>query len=99
RSKSTHLLEYPHSLSYQDSTLTKSPSITFVYAESTIDECGLPLKSTDTSSAVMYSRRPFIGPSAASLRAALTSAAVVFLSTSAARSTTDTFGVGTRISH
>ena len=37
------------------------------------------------------------GPSAAALNAALTSSAVVFLSTSTARSTTETFGVGTRI--
>src|SRR6266545_831758 len=62
-----------------------------------MDECGLPLKSIDTSSSVEYCRMPFSGPSAAAFRAALTSAPVVFLSTIAARSTTETFGVGTRI--
>ena len=40
---------------------------------------------------------PFSGPSAAAFSAALTSSPLVFLSTIAARSTTDTFGVGTRI--
>ena len=40
---------------------------------------------------------PFSAPSAASLNAAFTSSVDVFLSTSAARSTTETFGVGTRI--
>src|SRR5438046_596695 len=40
---------------------------------------------------------PFRAPPAASFNAAFTSSPVVFLSTSAARSTTDTLGVGTRI--
>src|SRR5204863_6940082 len=44
-----------------------------------------------------YARKFFIGPSAAALSAAFTSSAVVFLFSIAARSTTDTFGVGTRI--
>src|SRR6188768_1386810 len=40
---------------------------------------------------------PFNGPSAAALNAALTSSFDVFLSTSTARSTHETFGVGTRM--
>src|SRR6516165_7154684 len=77
RTKSTQRLEYPHSLSYQDSTFTKSPSITFVYGASTIDEYGLPLKSIETSSSCEYARMPLSGPSAAAFSAALTSSVVV----------------------
>ena len=40
---------------------------------------------------------PLSGPSAAAFSAAFTSSVLVFLLTKAARSTTDTFGVGTRI--
>ncbi len=40
--------EKPHSLSYQDSTETKSPSITLVWSSATVDECGSWLKSIDT---------------------------------------------------
>src|SRR5262249_1665473 len=43
--RSTHRFEYPHSLSYHDRTLTKSPSMTLVYGASTMEECGSPLKS------------------------------------------------------
>jgi hypothetical protein len=71
--------------------------MTLVYAASTIDECGFPLKSIETSSSSENCRRPFMAPVEASLSAAFTSCALVFLSTTATRSTTDTFGVGTRI--
>src|ERR1700741_766275 len=95
RSRSTQRLEYPHSLSYQDRTFTKSPSITFVYGASTIEEFALPLKSIETSSSFETARMPLSGPSAASVSALLTASGVVFLSTIAFRSTTETFGVGT----
>src|ERR1041384_6768788 len=71
--------------------------MTLVYAASTIEECALPLKSIDTSSSVENARMFFSGPSAAAFSAPFTSSALVFLSTIAARSTTDTFGVGTRM--
>src|SRR4029077_8304881 len=71
--------------------------MTFVYGMSTIDECGLPLKSIETSSSYEQARMPFNGPSAAAWSAPLTSSAVTFLLRTAARSTHDTFGVGTRI--
>jgi len=64
---------------------------------STIDECELPRKSTDTSSSSVTSRTPFMGPAAAFLRAALMSSALVALPSSTVRSTSDTFGVGTRM--
>src|SRR5690606_31849378 len=44
-------LEKPHSLSYQASTLTSVPSITFVSVASNVAECGSWLKSMDTSGA------------------------------------------------
>lgn len=48
RTRSTTRFEYPHSLSYQDNTLTMLPPITFVDRASITEEAGLPLKSTDT---------------------------------------------------
>ena len=42
--------EKPHSLSYQDSTFAKLPSDDRACSvASTIDECGLPMKSLETS--------------------------------------------------
>src|ERR1700722_9820467 len=91
-------LEYPHSLSYQEITFTRLPPTTIVLGESTIEERESPLKSDDTSSSVSYPRYPFNGPdSDAFLRAAFTSSLVVFFSTTATKSTTDTLGVGTRM--
>lgn len=40
--------EKPHSLSYQDRTETKLPSMTLVWSSATIEECGSWLKSIDT---------------------------------------------------
>ena len=92
--RSTRRLEYPH-LSYQARTFTIFPAMTFVDNASKADEHGSWLKSMETSGASTYWRIPFSGPSAAFI-AALTSA-VTALESSAVRSTTDTFGVGTRI--
>ena len=68
-----------------------------MYALSTIDEFALPRKSIETSGSSHMARIPLSLPFAASLSAALTSSPVVLLSTTALRSTIDTFGVGTRI--
>src|SRR5690348_8410189 len=88
--------EYPHSLSYQAITLTQFPATTMVRSESTIEDRESPLKSAETNSCSSYPRYPFRGPdSVAFLNAAFTSSFVVFFSTQATRSTTDTFGVGT----
>ena len=46
--RSTSRLEYPHSLSYQATTLTSVPSITLVSPESKIDENGEPTMSLET---------------------------------------------------
>ena len=42
-------VEKPHSLSYQLMIETMLPSMTFVWSVWKIDECGLWLKSEDTS--------------------------------------------------
>src|ERR1700676_40522 len=90
--------EYPHSLSYHEITLTQLPPTTRVMGASTMEERESPLKSDETSSFSSNPREPFSGPdSEAFFRAALTSSRVVFFSTNATRSTTETLGVGTRI--
>lgn len=88
---------YPHSLSYQATTLTMSSPMTMVREESMVEETSEQRKSTDTRGTSQTSKMPFNGPSASFLKAALTSSAVMpFFSTLMTRSTTETFGVGTR---
>ena len=77
--------------------MARLPSTTLVSGASTTDECGLPRKSTETSSSSVTSRMPFIGPAAACRNAPLMSSAVAFFPSSTVRSTSDTFGVGTRM--
>src|SRR5262245_8760851 len=89
--------ENPHSLSYQEKILMKLLSMTLVNGASKIDEWGLPLKSEETSSSSQYCRIPLSDPSAAAFIAALIASGVADFSNSAARSTTETLGVGTRI--
>src|SRR6202790_4760237 len=90
--------EYPHSLSYHEITLTQLPATTRVMGASTMEERESPLKSDDTSSFSSNPRYPLSGPdSEAFFRGAFTSSRVVFFSTNATRSTTETLGVGTRI--
>src|SRR3989449_5760305 len=97
RTRSRTRDEYPHSLSYQASTLIRLPSTNAVDGRSTIDECGFPLKSEETSSSSVASRMPRSDPAAASRNASFTVCGVAGLSSSATRSTTETFAVGTRI--
>src|SRR5712692_1519661 len=73
------------------------PSMTAVEARSTMEECGLPLKSTETSSSSVASRMPCKGPLAAARKASLTAWALAGFSSSAVRSTTETLAVGTRM--
>src|SRR2546427_5120794 len=97
RTRSRTRDEYPHSLSYQASTLIKLPSTRAVDGRSTIDECALPLKSMETSSSSLASRMPRSLPAAASRNASLICCTLAGLASSAVRSTTETFGVGTRM--
>ena len=65
---------------------------------STIDELALPRKSMDTSGSSGHRERmPLSGPLGRRTQRRVHSSADVFLSRIAARSTTETFGVGTRI--
>src|SRR3990172_6587103 len=89
--------EYPHSLSYQAKTFTRVPSITEVEAPSTMAECGSWMKSTETRGSSVYSMSPWSSPAAALLKAWFTSPSDVTRSTSATRSISDTFAVGTRM--
>src|SRR6056297_940208 len=90
-------LEKPHSLSYQLRIRTMLPSITLVWSVWNTEECGSWLKSLLTSWRSVYPRMPLSGPSAALRTAALISSASVARDAVKVRSTTDTFGVGTRI--
>src|SRR5471030_893266 len=89
-------LEKPHSLSYQVITETKVPYITLVWSSAKLDDAGLWLKSTDTSLSCTTSRIPFSDPEAAALMASLISATLVALLATNFKSTSETFGVGTR---
>ncbi len=62
---------------------------------STIDELLSLMKSLETNGSSQKLRMPRMFPSAASLRAALTSSFVVDVLTSQTRSTNETVGVGT----
>ncbi|KAM1067933.1 hypothetical protein ACFX2B_022925 [Malus domestica] len=62
-----------------------------------VEETSVHLKSTDTRGTSHTANIPLSGPSAAFLKAALTSSAEIpFFATLITRSTTDTLGVGTR---
>src|ERR1700709_490401 len=89
-------LEKPHSLSYQLITLTNEPSITLVWSSAKDDDAGLWLKSLDTSGASTMSRMPLSAPDAAARIAPFTSSTVVGRLATNFKSTSDTFGVGTR---
>merc|ERR1711981_1176836 len=79
--RSTTLWLYPHSLSYQATTLTMSSPITMVSEESMVEETSEHLKSAETSGSLVTSRTPLRWPSAASLNTAFTSSVKVFFST------------------
>merc|ERR550525_1566033 len=94
--RSTKRLEYPHSLSYQETSLTKV-SVSAMPAPTSKMEDDLQLtKSVGTTSSSVQSKTPFMGPAAASLTAATISSYLAGFSSRHVRSTTDTSGVGTR---
>merc|ERR550537_223866 len=94
--RSTRRLEYPHSLSYQDTSLTKFLFSAMPALMSKIDEYLLPMKSVLTTSSAVQLRTPFMDVSDASLMAATISSMVASFSNLHVRSTTETSGVGTR---
>src|ERR687897_1882497 len=90
------LFEYPHSLSYQPSTLTVPP-LDMVSCESKMHEASLPTMSLETSGASEYSRIPESSPSAADWKAAFTSSADASLEIRATKSVMEPSATGTRI--
>src|SRR2546423_4860280 len=94
--RSTTRHEYPHSLSYHEKTLPWRSPITIVNGASTIDELELPLKSLETSSSSVTARMPLRSLAAASRNTSLMVAAETGSRVGTAKSTIETFGVGTR---
>ncbi|MNT12285.1 hypothetical protein D3C72_1472080 [compost metagenome] len=87
----------PHSLSYQVRTRASLPSTTCVWGRAAVEEAAMWFRSMETSGSVVVARTPFMAPSAAACRAALISSTVTSRPATTFRSTTETFGVGTRI--
>merc|ERR1719161_2807776 len=86
----------PHSLSYQDTSLTKFLFNAIPALMSKIEENLLPMKSVLTTSSSVQLKTPFIDVSDASLMAATMSSMEASFSNLHVRSTTETSGVGTR---
>src|ERR1700761_4472640 len=97
RAVSAMRVEKPHSLSYQLSTRASLPSITWVWGSAKVELAATWLMSMDTMGSLVTASTPFSGPSAAAVMAALISSLVTSRPGVITRSTTDTFGVGTRI--
>src|ERR1700679_881452 len=79
--RSTSRLAYPHSLSYQPSTLTRvipeAEGMAMVNPASKVHDAGLPTMSEETMGSSVYSSTRDSGPDrAASAKAAFTSATV-----------------------
>mmetsp|Transcript_23524 Transcript_23524/g.44364 ORF Transcript_23524/g.44364 Transcript_23524/m.44364 type:complete len:202 (-) Transcript_23524:632-1237(-) len=94
--RSTNRFEYPHSLSYHDTSFTNLSFKAMQAVLSKMEESGQVTKSVDTTSASVKPRMPFIGPSAALLIAAVMASILPGLSRRHVKSTTETSGVGTR---
>merc|ERR1712084_125884 len=94
--KSTKRFEYPHSLSYHETSFTKLSFSEMPAPMSKIEEDLQLTKSVDTTSSLVQSRTPAMGPAAASLIAATISSYFAPFSKRQVRSTTETSGVGTR---
>src|SRR5688572_18654606 len=90
-------VEKPHSLSYQESTRPRPPSTIWVWGRATVEEAGLWLKSEETNGSLVTASTPFSAPLAAASIAALISSTETLRPGTKFRSTTETFGVGTRI--
>merc|ERR1719373_1390722 len=92
----TRRVEYPHSLSYQDTSLTKvGVSMMPASASKTVGHVS-PTKSEETTWSSVYPTTPLPSSIEARFTSALMSSYVVGVSSSQVRSTTDTSTVGTR---
>merc|ERR550537_1840120 len=94
--RSTRRLEYPHSLSYQETSFTNDLFSAMPALMSKIEENLQPMKSVLTTSSSVQLKTPFMDPSDSALMAATISSMVASFSSLQVRSTTDTSGVGTR---
>jgi len=77
-------------------TFTSVPSMTAVSPPSTIDECGSLTMSLETRGSSVYLRMPCSGPSAAALKASLSSSTLVSRAASKVRSTSEPVITGAR---
>merc|ERR1719388_312442 len=94
--RSTRRVEYPHSLSYHDTSLTKvGVSIMPASASKTVEQVS-PTKSEETTWSSVYPTMPLPSSIEARFTSALISSYVVAFSSSHVRSTTETSTVGTR---
>merc|ERR1719389_860880 len=94
--RSTRRVEYPHSLSYQDTSLTKvGVSMMPASASKTVEHVS-PTKSEETTWSSVYPTTPLASACEARFTSALISSYVVGVSSSHVRSTTNTSTVGTR---
>merc|ERR1711994_594648 len=94
--KSTKRFEYPHSLSYHETSFTKLSFSEMPAPMSKIEEDLQLTKSVDTTSSSVQPRTPAMGPAAAPLTAATISSYFAGFSKRHVKSTTDTSGVGMR---
>ena len=95
--RSTTLLEYPHSLSYQLTSLTKLGDSEMPAVASKMDDRSSPMKSAETTASSVYPMMPLRLPflDASSMVAQISSYYAPF-SMRTVRSTTETSWVGTR---
>ena len=71
--------------------------MTWVWGRAAVDEAAMWLRSMETTGSLVTARMPFSAPSEAALIASFSSATEVSRPGTNDRSTTETFGVGTRI--
>src|ERR1035441_1969179 len=94
---STKRCEYPYSLSYHATTLTKLPSTTWVNAKSTMEEAGLATMSERTMGSSVTSSMPLNrSVLEAAINAWLISSLVTFFLSNIVKSDNEPTGVGTR---
>mmetsp|Transcript_10564 Transcript_10564/g.21258 ORF Transcript_10564/g.21258 Transcript_10564/m.21258 type:complete len:300 (-) Transcript_10564:525-1424(-) len=94
--RSTTRLEYPHSLSYHETSLTKVSLSMIPAPASKMEERASWTKSVDTTESSVYPMIPWRGPSEAAFMVALMSSYEVGVASRKVTSTTETSGVGTR---
>ena len=88
---------YKRQLSYQAETFAILPSATLVKEISTIEECGLWLKSEETSCSLVVSKMFFNSDFEAFKNELFISSTVIFFFEEKTNSTKETLGVGTLI--